>query len=435
MNELRIPPHSEESERGVLGSILLDPIPSILKCQAKYLSAEMFYDRRHQLLYENMMQMYDEGVPMGTLTIGEWLKSNDALERIGGYDYLSQLQDIAVVPAHVESYCDTVIEKHKYRSIIDLCNNTTDRAYREEDPNELIQQLSKSVDFMGSNSRTAVDVAREAYIIDEKISRGESFGLPFPWHNYQRKTFGIPTKAVTPLAGRDGKGKSRLATYMTHHWIQSGIPVLYLPFEDTSERLLTRLAATHGGYDTFDIRRRQSSTALMDKHADCLNEVSKLPLYMHDRAEKAGKITDIIAYHKNKHDIQGVVIDGFKDIIAAGGENQTSRENMIMAQLVEAAKLYDVSIITISHLTKLEDDHWISKQSIKGSGTQTQSARMVLVFQDSGFPGGMSEKYGDMYENIVLDCQKNNYGGSGIIVLKKDLEHGRFCEVVKEEDE
>jgi replicative DNA helicase len=426
---LREPPYSSEAEKGILGSILLDPLPSMLKTKAKWLEPNMFFDRRHQLLYASLLKMHDAGVPMDAITIGGWLKDEDALGGVGGYEYLSELQGSTIVAAHVNSYCDTVVEKYKHRLVIDLCTKTIDRAFREEDANELIQQLSESSGIALGNIRTLYDVARDAYSIDEKIQRGESFGLPFPWRSFQLRTFGIPARAVTPFAGRDGKGKSRCASYLTHHWVRAGIPILYFPFEDTSERLLTRMAATHGGYDTFDLRRRQSNGLLFEKHAKCLDEVSKLPLYVHDRAEKVSKIAEVIAYHKTKYDIQGVVIDGFKDIIAEGGENQTSRENGIMATLVEAAKAYDVAIVTISHLTKVEDDHWISKQYIKGSGTQTQSARMVLVLQDSGFPAGMSERWGDMGNNVVLDCVKSNYGDTGVIVLEKDLEHGRFVEV------
>ena len=68
---LRIPPHSEEAERGGLGSILLDPSNAIDKCLAKRLGSESFYDRRHQALFEQMVEMSQANVPMDAITIAE----------------------------------------------------------------------------------------------------------------------------------------------------------------------------------------------------------------------------------------------------------------------------------------------------------------------------------------------------------------------------
>ena len=108
---LRIPPHSAEAERGVLGSILLDPTGSIDKSLARRMRAESFYDRRHQLLFEQLVDMSQANIPMDAVTIGQWLKEHDALDKVGGYDYLVELQDSTLVPAHVEHYCDIVQEK------------------------------------------------------------------------------------------------------------------------------------------------------------------------------------------------------------------------------------------------------------------------------------------------------------------------------------
>jgi replicative DNA helicase len=130
---LRIPPHSEEAERGVLGSILLDPGSAIDKCLAKRLRSESFYDRRHQALFDSMVEMSQANTAMDAITIAEWLKSTNALEKVGGYDYLVQLQDSTMVPAHVEYYCEIVLEKHLYRRLIEHSSEVIDNAYKAED--------------------------------------------------------------------------------------------------------------------------------------------------------------------------------------------------------------------------------------------------------------------------------------------------------------
>ena len=305
-----------------------------------------------------------------------------------------------------------------------------------EDPFEIIGELisvAEGIDSSigSSTQRTTEEIRNGALEIDTLIAEGKRIGLPFPWINFQRSTFGIPNKSVTPLAGRDGKGKSRLAQFLTYHWVAQGIPILYFPFEDTSERALSNMASTHGGYDMFDIKRHFVPTGFMDKHRKCLNEVSKMPLYMDDFACTAERIVSTIAMHKRKYGIEGVVIDGFKDLIASKGENRTQEENHMMGVLVRAAHKYDVAIIPVSHLTKVEDDKWISKHNIKGSGNLTQSARMSLMFQDCAPPSFLREKYPmvDLDECVILDCQKASYGTRSVVVLSPDLEHGGFNEI------
>ena len=53
-------PASEESERAVLGAVLLDP--SILATISGRLRAEDFYGDRHQTLYQAMLDLQDEQV-------------------------------------------------------------------------------------------------------------------------------------------------------------------------------------------------------------------------------------------------------------------------------------------------------------------------------------------------------------------------------------
>lgn len=294
---------------------------------------------------------------------------------------------------------------------------------------ELVSSL-EGIDVVAKDdSENIVDIAKDAYETARKIYEGEPFGLPFPWRSFQHKTFGIPAKTVCVLAGRGGEGKSRMATYLAHHWLQLQIPGLYFAFEDTSGRMIANLAATHGGYDMFDIRRRQSNTSFLEKHAKSLDEVSRFPLHVSDRSTSADRIVKTIARHHRKYDIKWVVIDGWKDIIQPRTNSKTECDDEIMATLVRAAKKYDVSILPVMHLTKIDEGEWIWKNNIRGSGNIINSSRMALLFQDAGSNGGKTIGEGE----VALDAQKVSYGYEGCILLRKALEEGRFYEVQEEE--
>jgi len=335
-----------------------------------------------------------------------------------------------------KSAIDVLRSNHASRKVLIAATGAINEIGKGEDPFTVMDSMGATLETLNETSdkesRSIEEITDEAFKISQMIADGKPFGLPFPWRNFQLRTLGIPSKAVTPLAGRDGKGKSRLATCLTEYWVTREIPILYFAFEDTAERMVSNLAATYGGYDMFSIRRGAGTPEFMDKHREALRRVAELPLHVCDRSATVERLVTEIAIHKRKYGIRGVVVDGFKDLITSVGENQTQKENHIMAALVRAAKEYDVAIIPVMHLTKIEDGQWISKRSIKGAGSQTQSARAVLVFQDSGFPDGMKSVYGGMDDTIVLEAQKTSYGDTGSVVLRPELERGRFVEIAPE---
>ena len=97
-------PHSEESERAVLGGVLLDP--TILPTISGRLRAEDFYGERHQVLYQAMLDLQEEQVEIDLRTLQAKLEQRGQIEMVGGLAYLTgldlDLPDIGRIDAYVE---------------------------------------------------------------------------------------------------------------------------------------------------------------------------------------------------------------------------------------------------------------------------------------------------------------------------------------------
>src|SRR5437870_90488 len=90
----RLPPHSPEAERGVLGCVLLSPNDCMGECVEKFKSgAEVFYDLRHQTIYSALAEMYDAREAIDIITLQQRLKNKQLLEEVGGISYLATLPD------------------------------------------------------------------------------------------------------------------------------------------------------------------------------------------------------------------------------------------------------------------------------------------------------------------------------------------------------
>jgi N-acetylglucosamine-6-phosphate deacetylase len=115
-----------------------------------------------------------------------------------------------------------------------------------------------------------------------------------------------------------------------------------------------------------------------------------------------------------KSDKMGVIVDGFKDLDVSGGDGTTAEEKHTAKQLQKAAKRCNAGLIPVSHITKISDDVAIIKENIKGSGTQFQGARQVLIFQDAGLDQIVDENY------FILSATKANFAHGGSAVLRRD---------------
>src|ERR1700752_2234820 len=126
----RLPPHSPEAEQGVLGCVLLSPNDCLGECVEKFKAgAEVFYDLRHQTIYETVIEMYDQRVPIDIITLQERLKSKQRLEEVGGLVYLNTLPDTVPSAANLTYYLDIVHEKYVLRKMIHTCTEVVSRVY------------------------------------------------------------------------------------------------------------------------------------------------------------------------------------------------------------------------------------------------------------------------------------------------------------------
>src|SRR5271170_1728632 len=86
----RLPPHSIEAEQGVLGCVLLSPHDCMGECIEKLKAGgDVFYDLKHRILFETLMEMYDEKEAIDSITLQQRLKNVQQLENVGGLAYLS----------------------------------------------------------------------------------------------------------------------------------------------------------------------------------------------------------------------------------------------------------------------------------------------------------------------------------------------------------
>ena len=270
MADLKIPPHSEEAERGTLGSILLDH-DAIFRCD---ISPDAFYDRRHQTLFAELSEMSNANLPMDAISIGEWLKKRGVLDKVGGYDYLIELQDATLVPSHIKFYADTVKEKKLLRDIIQRSSEATDLAYRgDTDGVEIVSKFGADMLDLSMMEHESLDIAEHARAFVGECERGDVGHFPF-WCGAWTEKLGRLSNEIVLFHARRSTGKTALMIQWMIHSHMGGKVAPLWTIETPKKNLAPRFIANVGGINTFTMRTRGHITA--DERERSLAAIEKI---------------------------------------------------------------------------------------------------------------------------------------------------------------
>ena len=439
-HSLRIPPHNIEAERGVLGSILLDPNLIIGKCLEMNLTSEEFYDRRHQLFFQELVTMAQGKKAMDAITIADCLKDKCLLEKVGGYEYMMTLQDQTLVSAHSEHYTQIVKEKAEYRRLILKSSEIIDECYKQaSDPSAVADRAV--LDFMTDkvDDRCVDDI-----IIEEMMLAidGKRISLPTPWPSLDARTGGIRKRMKTVVTGRSKAGKSMLLAQWYNYLGKLGIPTMAVPMEDTEEITRKRMAANIGGFktETFDgvswvkfngvWQKEKPLKRDVDLAIACLADIRKYPVYFYDEMCTVEQLYTKAVRYKAKYGIEILFVDGAKDFLNDGSRPEVAFDNHVSKTLVKISKDLNIAVVPVHHLTKVPDGQLITSNNIRGSGLITSDARALYAMQSDGIENidGVVANKDDEGRMItrVFECISNNHGATGMKVLESDLSRCRF---------
>jgi len=128
-NAFRVPPQNVESEKALLGSIMMRP-GSIYEI-VDIVSPRSFYSEKHKMIFETMLELVGKNEPIDFLTLSSKLKGKGLLEAIGGSVYLTELVNYVPSSANIMQYATIVHNKHLMRGLIEASEYITNLGYDE----------------------------------------------------------------------------------------------------------------------------------------------------------------------------------------------------------------------------------------------------------------------------------------------------------------
>src|SRR5438552_689447 len=254
----RLPPHSREAERSVLGSMLRDN--GVIGDVLQIIRDENLYLDAHQKIYRGIVALYDRGHPVDVVTLAELLNEQKHIEDVGGYGYLGELWGAAPTAANAEYYARIVRDKAIVRHLIHASTEILRDAYDQVMPaDELLEAAERKVlDIaqMGITGQTYTlqEALREAYDRIDSRHQHDQYsisGLPTGFVDLDEKTAGLQNSELIIVAARPSIGKTSFALCLARHIaVEEQRPVFIVSLEQSRIELAERLLCCQAQVDS-----------------------------------------------------------------------------------------------------------------------------------------------------------------------------------------
>lgn len=428
----RIPPYSEEAERGVIGSALLDFATVVSVAIGKYnISQESFYLPAHRLIWAAIEDLNKKNRPIDILMICEVLRDAGQLDRIGGQIVLNNIVDATPTASHAEYYCDIVRRKAALRSLINECRNTEREAYETEDSDALVcaaPERFMSIVHTPTTEKTnteLMDISRQKWL-DASNGQKPAIGLETPWYPFTYLTCGLEL-GVTIIAGRPSAGKTTLENQLCDHIAGMGVPGYRVTLDSTRQELLERSMCRMA---EASLPKLKFGYGTKKQHADietAKQKISGLPLFIDDKARDINVIRARTRAMKAKYGIRYLTVDYIQLIRASDmGRMEwdaVTRVTHVSSMLKDLSFELEIPVVVLCQLSRSVEKEGRDPQlsDLRDSGAIEQDANKVIFLYVDGdkkkqmekeAPGATKHK-----RPVIANVMKHKNGETGIIPM------------------
>ena len=438
----KIMPHNLEAERSVIGAILMDN--ELIAPATELLTGDDFYSRANGLVFDAMVELYQERRPIDAVTLSNKLKEKNAPEEMSGPEFIREILNSVPTSANLKHYAQIVYEKSTLRRLIRITEEISKDCYLAQDKLEdILENTEKSIFNLvqSRNNREYVPMSDIVIEVLRKIelaskTKGHITGLSTGFADLDFKTAGLQPSDFILIAARPSMGKTAFSlSLLDHVVVKKQQSAVIFSLEMSKEQLVNRLFAMEARIDAQNIR----SGNLTDEEWEHLVTASEVlgssKLIIDDTPGIS--ITEMRSKcrrYKMDMDIQLIVVD-YIQLMSAGGKSDSRQQEVsnISRSLKGLARELNVPIIVLSQLNRAVEnrtDHRPMLSDIRESGAIEQDADVIMfLYRDDYYNPETEEKN---IAEIIIAKQRN--GPTGTIKLAWQPRYTRFVNMMREGD-
>lgn len=433
---IRVPPHNEDAERSVLGSVLLNNL--VLEELVTKLSHEDFYRESHRHIFRAMAILHERSEAVDVITLADHLAAEELLDAVGGPSYLARLSHEVPSAANVNHYANIVKRKATLRQFISTSDELVNTCYADvSDMEEFLDEAERRLFAITQSGQaksyaTIREVVKTAFHqIEALYEKSEQVtGVASGFLDLDMITAGWQRSDLIIIAARPAMGKTSFTLNMcTHAAIERKIPTAFFSLEMSNEQLAIRMLCSEGRIDQGNLRRGRLTEQEWTRLISATKTLSEAHIFLDDTPslpimEFRSKCRQL----KAEHDI-GIIFVDYLQLMSGSSRNKGgSREqeiSEISRGLKGVAKELNVPIIALSQLNRgLEQraDKRPMMSDLRESGAIEQDADLIgFIYRDEVYNPESEHK--GLAEFII---GKHRNGSLGTVNLRFFGAHTRF---------
>lgn len=438
----RVLPHSVEAEQSVIGSMLMDREAII--AASEIITADDFYQHQYGVMFEAMVELFNENRPVDLITLQNRLKEKDVPPEVSSLDFVRDIITTVPTSANVKSYANIVREKAVLRRLIKVNEDIANTCYAGKEPLETILATTEKTVFdllQSRNSGDFVPIRQVAMNVLEKIeeaskNQGTVTGIPTGFIDLDYKTSGLQSSDFILIAARPSMGKTAFVLNLVDHIaVKKGLPCMVFSLEMSKEQLVNRMLAMESNVDSQKLRTGTLSDSDWDAVVEGIGVIGNSKLIIDDTPGiSIMELRSRCRKMKLEYGLNVVIIDYLQLMSGSGkggGDNRQQEISEISRSLKALARELSAPVIALSQLSRAcetRQDHRPMLSDLRESGAIEQDADVVMfLYRDDYY-----NKDTDMPNIAEVIIAKQRNGPIGTVNLVWRPEFTKFANMAKQ---
>ncbi len=435
---LRVAPHNIDAEKALLGAILLKP--DAMHDVSVTIFPESFYASKHSAIFEAIYQIFIKGDPIDIVSVTSKLSAANALERVGGASYITELIETVPAAGNAMYYTELVQGKAILRGLINAADEIAEMGYSNpESADEVMDQAEKKI-YQVTNApttqkfKTIGSSLTEAWERFEYLSanQDEKRGVQSGFTALDNLLAGFQKSDLIILAARPSMGKTTFALDIARNAaLKYGSSIGIFSLEMSDQQLVDRMLAAEAGVDSWKLRTgKLSSDQEFEAVQTAMAKLSEAQIHIDDQAgNNILKMRSAARRLKNEHGLDMLIVDYLQLMSPTGAKSSDSMVQQvteISRSLKILARELNVPVIALSQLSRAVEQRGGKPRlsDLRDSGSIEQDADVVMfIHREDKMNKDTPSERPNIAEILV---EKHRNGPVGSCELFFDGQHVRF---------
>lgn len=439
----RVLPHSIEAEQAVVGAMLMDK--EAILTASEIISGEDFYQSAYGILFETIVELFNEGKPVDLITLQDRLREKDVPAEVSSLEFARDLLSAVQTSANVKYYAEIVLEKAMLRRLIKLNEEIANICYLGKEPLEAVLETTEKKVFELVQRRNTGDfvpikeVVLRALEKIEKASKtnGSVTGIPTGFLDLDYKMSGLQPSDLILVAARPSMGKTAFVLNIAQHVaFKENKTTAIFSLEMSKEQLVNRLFSLESQVDSQSLRTGNLKDSDWEKLIESAGIIGKSNLIIDDTPGiSISELRSKCRKYKLEHNLELIIIDYLQLMTGRVGGRSESRQQEISdisRSLKGLARELNVPVIALSQLSRAVEqrpEHRPMLSDLRESGAIEQDADVVMfIYRDDYYNKDTELKN---VAEIIIAKQRN--GSIGTVNLTWLPNYTKFANYLKQD--